>query len=80
MLLVKNNNPERWSQLTMLDNFVEYRKLTPDTIFNVNDMISFIQQDCKLPFSEEVIDIAFGILRANSFDSSDYSGFVQNSK
>src|SRR5665811_1668636 len=81
ILLTKDREPKIWSKLNKVDDFAEARKTIPDTIFNIQKLIKFIREDCRLlQFSEELIDVAFGILRGNAFDSSDYTNFIRSFK
>jgi hypothetical protein len=78
MLMLKNKNPNLWSKLLEQESFKEVRKEAPDNMFDMKSIIRFIQDDCKIEdINEEIIDTAFGILRGNSFDTSEHSGFIQ---
>ncbi|OXA64884.1 Zinc finger MYND domain-containing protein 12 [Folsomia candida] len=76
MLLLIEREPRLWKRLLKLDSFKQTRKQVADKMFNLNSIICFIRQEVSMDIEEDLIDTAFGILRGNAFDTSDYIGFI----
>lgn len=77
ILLLKDRQPNIWKRLMMLDSFKEIRQRVPENMFNIRSIIRFIREEAMMDVDDDLIDTVFGILRGNSFDTSDYVGFIQ---
>lgn len=74
---MKNREPKIWAKILEQDSFQEARQHIEDNMFSLTSVVRFIREEVGINETEDVIDMAFGILRGNAFDTTDYFGFIQ---